>query len=325
MWPSQATSASRPPALALLTAPPYGVPPLTPPQLPPLGTSTPTPWSPVARGWDPAALAAAFSTMAMTPPPSDWVVDSGASYHTTSNTGMLSRSSHPHPSSIVVGNSSTLSVTSVGASVLPGPFYLNNVLVAPHITHSLVYVHRFTTDNSCSIKFDPFGFSVKDLATRTHLASCDNSGPLYTLRSSSTDASSPSVLVSTTSSTTWHRRLGHSGSDVMTKLNSSLDISCSRGHSESLCRACQLDRHTRLPFHTSSRVEQAFDLVHCDLWTSPVLSLSGYKYYLVILDDFSHFLWNFPLRLKSDMFATLTHLRLGLHPVLSPDSCPSVS
>jgi hypothetical protein len=36
-----------------------------------------------------------------------------------------------HPSSIVVGNGSTLPVTSVGDSVLPGPFYLNDILVAP--------------------------------------------------------------------------------------------------------------------------------------------------------------------------------------------------
>jgi hypothetical protein len=47
-------------------------------------------------------------------------------------------------------------------------------------------------------------------------------------------------------------------------------------------------------------------LIHCDLWTSPVLSISGYKYYLVILDDYSHFLWTFPLRLKSDTLPTLT-------------------
>jgi hypothetical protein len=39
----------------------------------------------------------------------------------------------------------------------------------------------------------------------------------------------------------------------------------------------------------------------------PLSSASGYKYYLVILDDFSHFLWTFPLRLKS-----------GLYPILSP-------
>jgi hypothetical protein len=94
----------------------------------------------------------------------------------------------------------------------------------------------------------------------------------------------------------------------MTKITSSLAPSCSRGHFEGLCHACQLGRHTRLPFTTSSsRAEQAFDLVHYDLWTSHVLSLSGYKYYLVILDDFSHFLWTFPLQLKSDTFPTLTH------------------
>jgi hypothetical protein len=96
-------------------------------------------------------------------------------------------SSPPHPShlySTVVGNgsTSTLLVTSVGASVLPGPFYLNDVLVAPHITYNLLSVRRFTTDNSCSIEFDPFGFFVKDLATRTPLVRCDSSGPLYTLR-----------------------------------------------------------------------------------------------------------------------------------------------
>lgn len=49
---------------------------------------------PQAGGWNSASLAAAFSAMAMTPPPSDWVVDSGASYHTTYTASTLSRS-HP--------------------------------------------------------------------------------------------------------------------------------------------------------------------------------------------------------------------------------------
>ncbi len=137
--------------------------------------------------------------------------------------------SHPppssHPTSIVVGNGSTLPVTSVGASVLPGLFYLNDVLVAPHITHNLLSVRRFTTDNSCSIEFDPSGFSVKDLATRTLLARCDSSGPLYTLQPSTAGVSPPPALVSTTSSPTWHRRLGHPGPDVMTKIVTAQDCS----------------------------------------------------------------------------------------------------
>jgi hypothetical protein len=86
-----------------------------------------------------------------------------------------------HPSSIVIGNGSILPVTSVGNSELPKPFYLNDVLLAPDLIQSLLPVHRFTTDNSCSMEFDLFGLSVTDLATRCVLARYDSTGPLYTL------------------------------------------------------------------------------------------------------------------------------------------------
>jgi hypothetical protein len=66
-------------------------------------------------------------------------------------------------SSIIVGNDSSLPITSVCDSVLPGPFYLNNILLAPDMVQSVLYVRRFTTDNWCSMEFDPFGLSVKDL------------------------------------------------------------------------------------------------------------------------------------------------------------------
>jgi hypothetical protein len=54
-------------------------------------------------------------------------------------------------------------------------------------------------------------------------------------------------------------------------------------------------------------VEHLFDLIHLDLWTSPVVSVSGFKYYMVIPDDFTHYLWTFLLKLKSDTFTTLSH------------------
>jgi hypothetical protein len=65
--------------------------------------------------------------------------------------------------------------------------------------------------------------------------------------------------------------------------------------------------HIRLPFPSySSRAIRAFDLIHCDLWTSLVPSVSGYKYYF-ILDDCTHYSWTFLLRHKSDTFPTLSH------------------
>jgi hypothetical protein len=96
-------------------------------------------------------LANSFNTMALTPlMVTDWVVDSDASNHTTSDAGNLT-SVHPpasiDPSSIIVSNESALPVTLVGDSALPDPFYLNNVLVTSDIIQNLLSVHHFTTDN----------------------------------------------------------------------------------------------------------------------------------------------------------------------------------
>jgi hypothetical protein len=55
------------------------------------------------------------------------VADSDVTHHTTPSVGNIS-TLHPltssKPSSIIVGNGSSLSITLVGDSVLPGPFYL---------------------------------------------------------------------------------------------------------------------------------------------------------------------------------------------------------
>ena len=35
-------------------------------------------------------------------------------------------------------------------------------------------------------------------------------------------------------------------------------------------------------------------------------SISGYEFYLVILDDFTHYVWTFPLKHKSEVASVLT-------------------
>jgi histone deacetylase 1/2 len=41
--------------------------------------------------------------------------------------------------------------------------------------------------------------------------------------------------------------------------------------------------------------------VHSDIWTSPILSSGGHRYYALFLNDFTNFLWTFPLHNKSQM------------------------
>jgi hypothetical protein len=176
--------------------------------------------------WDQQSLANSFNTMVIVSPVvTDWEADSSTSNHATSDAGNLTYVRPPHindSSSIVVGNRSSLSVTSVGETNLPGPFYLNNVLVTPDIIQNLSFVHRFITDNWCSIEFDPFGLSMKDLSTRNVITRCDSSVPLNTMCLSSCSTPSSSVAAPTTlvaSASTWHRRLGHPGVDTRSKLS----------------------------------------------------------------------------------------------------------
>jgi hypothetical protein len=101
--------------------------------------------------WDQQSLANSFSTIALTSSVViDWVADSCASNHITSDAGNLT-SVHPptstDPSSITVGNGSALSITSVGDVTLPDLFYLNNVLVTPNSIQNYLSVQHFTTDN----------------------------------------------------------------------------------------------------------------------------------------------------------------------------------
>ena len=65
-----------------------------------------------------------------------------------------------------------------------------------------------------------------------------------------------------------------------------------------------LGKHCRLPFYPSLNITEApFDIIHSDLWTSPVSSPSGFRYYLLFLDDFTHYLWIFPLKTKDIVYS----------------------
>ncbi|GKD76194.1 hybrid signal transduction histidine kinase M [Tanacetum coccineum] len=219
----------------------------------------------------PTSLPNAFSTMSLQDP--TWNMDTSATSHLNSNARNLSTLFNKRLfSSIHVGDGNSIPVTNTGHSIIPSyhrPLHLHNVLVTPNIIKNLIYVCQFTRDNNCTIKFDTFRFYVKDFLTRHILLRCDSSGDLYPVTKLLTLTSS----FMSTSSTTWHQRLGHPGDEVLRSLNSCQFISCNKAKSTHVCHACQLGKHVKLLFHSSnSPVKQSFDIIHFDLWTSPIVS-----------------------------------------------------
>jgi hypothetical protein len=134
--------------------------------------------------------------------------------------------------------------------------------MSPHIIKNLIFVRQFTTDNQVSVEFDMYGLSVKDLHMRNVIVRCNSSRRLYPLFPL-TSSLSLALLAGTSSSTLWHRRLGHLGFEALSRLVPS----CNKLEIETLCHACQLGRHAWLPFSAShSRTTKNFDLIHYDFF-----------------------------------------------------------
>ncbi|CAM0881883.1 unnamed protein product [Alopecurus aequalis] len=128
--------------------------------------------------WDVSALVSTLNNAATPSTIGEWVINSGATSHMASDSGMRHNlQPSTSPSSITVGNGSTLPITHIGHSSLSASarkLLLKNVLLVPHILKNLISIRRFTIDNLCSIEFDPFGFSVKDLRTKAVILRCNS-------------------------------------------------------------------------------------------------------------------------------------------------------
>lgn len=108
-----------------------------------------------------------------TNPNNNWIVDSGASHHITSDLQNLSvHSECGGNDDIIIGDGNPIPIIHIGSTDLVTPkstFHLNNVLCAPQLTKSLLSISKFCHQNNTSIEFFPDYFVVKDLSMRASL------------------------------------------------------------------------------------------------------------------------------------------------------------
>ena len=78
-----------------------------------------------------------------------------------------------------------------------------------------------------------------------------------------------------------------------------------------VCHSCQVGKSKNLPFSFSTCIStKALQLIHTDVWTSPIQSVSSCKYHVVFIDDFSRFTWIYPLYTKSVVFDHFVKFKL---------------
>jgi transposase InsO family protein len=243
-----------------------------------------------------------------------WFADNSANAHITRDMENLSIQPQPFqgPESVAVGNGAGLTIEHTGSTIFHSPsipFYLKHVLHCPTATANLLSIQKFCQDNNCYFVLTSSHYFVKDLRTHALLLEGRSENGLYPLkleRTSSKNAPVFSAFLGIKASTLmWHSRLGHpSFSTVKNVIKAhSLPLLNNDINKEHFCDFCQLGKSKQLPFTTSTRSTTfVLDLIHTDLWTSPVPSISGCKYYIIFVDDFTRYTWLYPLHFKSDAY-----------------------
>ncbi|KAM2097702.1 hypothetical protein ACFX1R_021209 [Malus domestica] len=257
-----------------------------------------------------------------TKPSPSWLIDSDATLHITNDISTInSHTPYTGEEKVYIGDVKGLSITHVGSSTLrthTASFKLNNVLHVPHMKHNLLSAFPFLRDNYCSLTLDSDGSVVKDRSTGKMLlwgSIKDGFYPLHTV--SSTGKASSSIIASAFVSIKapvkiWHSHLGHPSSSIFHKVIASNKLVVQgTSYVDFFCSNCAIAKNHKLPFKAaSSSTSQSLALLHCDVsGPAPVLSVSGFWYYLLLGDDHTKYSWFFPLKAKLEVYSTFVSFK----------------
>ena len=269
--------------------------------------------------WHPTTHLATTSTN--TPP---WLLDSGASHHVISDLNNLSlHAPYQGSNDIMIGDDTGLPITHTSSTSLHTSnthFSLRNVLCVPSITKNLISISKFYISNNASIEFLPYTFLVKDLHTWAILLTGKAKDGVYEWPTSTPLLAFSSIK---TTSLAWHHRLGHPILSILQHVISKHDLDLSSSSfSKFSCDACHCNKSHKLSFSTSTiTFTRPLQIIFSDVWTSPIMSYDGFKYYVIFVDYFTKYIWLYPLKQKShvnDIFVrfkaiTEKHFNQNIH------------
>ncbi|KAI5318257.1 hypothetical protein L3X38_037965 [Prunus dulcis] len=241
----------------------------------------------------------------------NWYPDTGATHHMTCDPRPLQNSApYAGPNSVILGNDDHMKISHTGNISLPlgtSNFHLSNVFHIPHMHKDLLLVARFTQDNNVLLTFDANQFCIYDNSTGAPLFQGQCKDCLYPIPSSSLRTIPLAFAAMSLPSSICYNRLDHPSHKILSYLGSNKLLSSDFKFQKSFCQGCALGKSTHLPFSSNNEISALFPfaLVHSDVWQSPVLSVTGYKYYVIFTDDFTRYTWFYPMRQKSEVFSHL--------------------
>lgn len=247
-----------------------------------------------------------------------WYVDSGASFHYCNNREWFDRFEPTAGQHVRLGDGRRVSLMGAGSLKVRVPIsdtrsvdgIFTNVQYVPDLTANLLSVAAMT-ECGLVVTFEKQKCTIKNKQQQIIGVATRVSNKLYELVVTHSD--SPAALAVTQMEWAdtlklWHERLGHCNMASVRQLfthrmvedaegigkNLPLNLTVADDHNDGHCSACHLGKAHRLPFATTATTRSAapLQLVHVDVWgpyRTP--TAGGARYYLVVVDDYSRFVW----------------------------------
>jgi len=252
-----------------------------------------------------------------------WILDSGASIHTTNDISLLYNIT-PCNEEISLADNKTVNSKYKGdfsGSLNDNDFCLSNVYFVPDISKNLISINSlincnykvvFTNINnaSYSIIYNPSGRRICSTAVGN-----SNIYKIWTTTKYCNTSLPPPPNVNHISNNEnlqlWHRRLCHFNINKIKQI-------LPRITSSTKCPVCSHSKLRNKPYYlSSSETSSILEKIHMDLIGPIQESVHGNKYILTILDDYSRYGWTLFLQNKSDTFNTFHNWYLKIKNLLN--------
>ncbi|KAF7835631.1 Integrase, catalytic core [Senna tora] len=225
----------------------------------------------------------------------NWIIDSGASSHISGDLSLFTTLNNVNNrNTVLLPDGSEKEVKYVGEVKINNRIILKGVLYIPEFHYNLLSVHILAETGNVQFVFNNSEYIMQDLSSKECLALGRVKKHLYILNKEE-------VIELVTC---------HPSLNALNKtgLVSKMDVN-------DVCEIFHIEKQTRLPFGLSSiNSIGPSELLHVDIWGPySVMSLTGAKYFITLVDDNTRAVWTFLMKAKDQTVKILTNFFNYVH------------
>ena len=229
----------------------------------------------------------------------DWICDTAATSHMTPHRGYFIEY-RPYRTPIRVAQGALVFSEGVGTILFSNhdgtSLAMADVLHVPSLAFNLFAVFAFMQKAGSTFEGSDKGMTF--FREGHTLLRAQRRGNLAYLEGRAGICNMTEQMVATAAEI-WHKRLGHLNYDAIKVLHDgdmATGFKVTGKIERCFCEACVLGKQHRDPFPLSNtRANDVLELVHTDLHELPVQSRAGARYWVSFIDDFSRYVWVYPL------------------------------